>query len=92
MTKTPMPRLGSQSNAGRRVVPRCYGAAEWKRVEAATTPTAKKYFLRDLVLDTEKEFMELNEDFVVGNKTIDREQIIAKFRNKENIFKLNGRG
>ena len=56
------------------------------------TPTAKKYFFRDLVLDTEKEFIKLNEDFVVGNKVIDREQIVAKFRNKENIFKLNGRG
>ena len=87
-----MPLLGSQPNAGRRAMPRCYGAAEWKRVEAATTPTAKKYFLRDLVLDTEKEFMKLNEDFIVRNKSIDREQIIAKFRDKKNIFKLNGRG
>ena len=87
-----MPLLKSQLNAGRRAVPRCYGAVKWKRVEAATTPTAKKYFFRDLVLDIEKEFIKLNEDFVVGNKVIDREQIVAKFRNKENIFKLNGRG
>ena len=52
----------------------------------------EEVLFRDLVLDTEKEFMKLNKDFVVGNKAIDREQIFAKFMNKENIFKLNGRG
>ena len=75
-----MPLLGRQPNAGRSMMPRCYGTAERKRVETATTPTAKKNFLRDLVLDTEKEFMKLNEDIIVRYKAIDREQIIAKSR------------
>ena len=89
MTKTPMPLLGSQPNARSRMTSRGYGAAEWKRVEAATTPTAKKDFLRELVLDIEKEFMKFNKDFIIRNKTINGEQISAKVRNNKNIFEFN---
>ena len=92
MTKTPMPLLGSQPNAGRRMTSRGDGATEWKTVEAATTPTAKKNFLRELVLDIEKEFMKFNKDLIVRNKTIDGEQISAKVRNKKNIFEFNWGG
>ena len=69
MTKTPMPLLGSQPNAGRRMTSRTDGATELKRVEAATTPTAKKDFLHELVLGIEKEFMKFNKDLNVINKT-----------------------
>ena len=92
MTKTPMPLLGSQPNAGRRMTSRTDSATERKRVEAATTPTAKKDFLHDLVLDIEKEFMKLNEDFIVRNKAIDGEQISAKVGDKKNIFEFNRGG
>ena len=86
-----MPLLGRKADARRRVAPRWDGMLERKRIEAATTPTAKDDFLRDLVLDTEKELMKLNEDFIVRHKAIDRKQTIAKSRNKKNIFKFNGR-
>ena len=92
MTKTPMPLLGSQPNARSRMTSRGYGAAEWKRVEAAMTPTAKKDFLHDLVLDIEKEFMKFNKDLIVRNKTIDGEQISAKVGDKKNIFEFNRGG
>ena len=82
MAKTPMPLLGSQPNAGRCVMPRSYGAAERERIKTTTTPTAKKNLLRDLVLDTEKEFMKFNKDFIVGNKAMDGKQTIAKLRHK----------
>ena len=87
-----MPLLGSQPNAGRRMTSRTDSATERKRVEAATTPTAKKDFLRELVLDIEKEFMKFNKDLIVRNKTIDGEQISAKVRNKKNIFEFNWSG
>ena len=87
-----MPLLGSQPNAGRRMTSRTDGATELKRVEAATTPTTKKNFLRELVLDIEKEFMKFNKDFIVRNKTINGEQISAKIRNKKNIFEVNWGG
>jgi hypothetical protein len=74
------------------MVPRCYGAAERKRVETATTPTMKKYFLRDHFLDTEKEFMKLYKDIIVRHEAVNRKQIIAKSRNMKNIFKFDGRG
>ena len=83
--------LGSQPNAGRRMTSRGDGA-ERKRVEAATTPTAKKNFLRELVLDIEKEFMKFNKDFIVRDKAIDEEQISAKFRNRKIFFEFNWGG
>jgi hypothetical protein len=90
MTKTPMPLLGRQPNARRCLTSRSRDTIERKRVETATTPTAKKYSLRDLVLDKEKIFMKLDKDIIIGNKTINGEQIFANGRNMEDIFQLKG--
>jgi hypothetical protein len=89
MTKTPMPLLGRQPNARRCLTSRSRDTIERKRVETATTPTAKKYSLRDLVLDKEKIFMKLNKDIIVRHKAIDRKQVSAKSRDMKNIFEFN---
>jgi hypothetical protein len=89
MTKTPMPLLGRQPNARRCLTSRSRDTIERKRVETAATPTAKKYSLRDLVLDKEKIFMKLNKDIIVRHKAIDRKQVSAKSRDMKNIFEFN---
>jgi hypothetical protein len=89
MTKTPMPLLGRQPNARRCLTSRSRDTIERKRVETATTPTAKKYSLRDLVLDKEKIFMKLNKDIIARHKAIDRKQVSAKSRDMKNIFEFN---
>jgi hypothetical protein len=64
------------------------GSIKREGIESTPTSTTKDDSLRDLVLDKEKIFMKLDKDIIIGNKTINGEQIFANGRNMEDIFQL----
>ena len=85
VTKTQMPLSRGGSTSMTRL--RSGSGTKWE-VESILTSNEKQRFLRDLVLNTKKMTMKLNEDIIIANKTIDRKQVLAKMWNMKDIIQF----
>ena len=86
MTETLMPLTRRKLDAGRSVPLMGGSTTKRERIETSTTPTVNEDVLRCLVLNKERMFMKFDEDIIIGNKAINRQQVLPNIRDMKNIF------